>query len=69
MTFGLILSVVLMGVAANFIAGIIERHRWIGYAGVAVIVVAGAAMIWEDGNAFLPAYIPAPPSWLGGDTI
>ena len=34
-----------------------------------VIVVAGAAMIWEDGNAFLPAYIPAPPSWLGGDTI
>jgi predicted tellurium resistance membrane protein TerC len=69
MTFGLILSVVLMGVAANFIAGIIERHRWIGYAGVIVIVIAGAAMIWEDGNAFLPAYIPAPPGWLGGDTV
>jgi YjbE family integral membrane protein len=69
MTFGLILSVVLMGVAANFIAGIIEKHRWIGYAGVIVIVIAGAAMIWEDGAAFLPAYIPAPPGWLGGDTV
>jgi YjbE family integral membrane protein len=69
MTFGLILSVVLMGVAANFIAGIIEKHRWIGYAGVAVIVIAGAAMIWEDGHGLLPAYVPAPPGWLGGDTV
>lgn len=69
MTFGLILSVVLMGVAANFIAAIIEKHRWIGYAGVAVIVLAGAAMIWEDGHTFLPAYVPTPPAWLGGETI
>jgi YjbE family integral membrane protein len=68
MAFGLVLSVVLMGVAANFIASIIEKHRWIGYAGVVVIVIAGAAMIWEDGHAFLPAYVPTPPPWLGGVT-
>jgi YjbE family integral membrane protein len=69
MTFGLILSVVLMGFAANFIASIIDRHRWIGYVGVAVIVIAGAAMIWEDGHSLLPAYVPPPPAWVGGEPI
>ncbi len=69
MIFGLILSVVLMGVAANFIASVIERYRWIGYAGVAVIVIAGVAMIWEDGHSLAPAYMPAPPSWVGGEPI
>ena len=65
MAFGLVLSVVLMGAAASFIAGIIEKHRWIGYLGVAVIVLAGATMIWEDAHAFYPA-LPGPPAWLGG---
>ncbi|MCJ8159210.1 TerC family protein, partial [Sphingomonas sp. LaA6.9] len=39
---GLILSVALMGVAANIIAKYIERYRWIAYVGLVVIVyVAG----------------------------
>lgn len=45
--FGLILSVALMGVAANFIAKYIERYRWIGWVGLIVIVWVAGKMIWE----------------------
>ena len=44
---GLILSVALMGVAANFIAKYIERYRWIAYLGLAVILYVAATMIYE----------------------
>ncbi|AIT80379.1 YjbE family putative metal transport protein [Novosphingobium pentaromativorans] len=44
---GLLLSVVLMGVAANIIARYIERYRWIGYVGLAVILYVALKMIYE----------------------
>ncbi|MBW6524244.1 YjbE family putative metal transport protein [Sphingomonas sp. RHCKR47] len=44
---GLLLSVALMGLAANFIARIINRHRWIAYIGLAVIVFVAGKMIYE----------------------
>jgi YjbE family integral membrane protein len=44
---GLILSVALMGIAANIIAKYIERFRWIAYIGLAVIVYVAAKMIYE----------------------
>jgi YjbE family integral membrane protein len=44
---GLILSVALMGVAANIIARYIERFRWIAYIGLAVIVYVAVKMIYE----------------------
>lgn len=44
---GLILSVALMGVAANFIARYIERYRWIAYIGLAVILYVAAKMIYD----------------------
>lgn len=44
---GLLLSVVLMGVAANFIARYIERYRWIAYIGLAVILYVALKMIYE----------------------
>lgn len=44
---GLILSVALMGVAANFIAKYIERYRWIAYVGLAVILYVAGTMIYE----------------------
>jgi YjbE family integral membrane protein len=66
MAFGLILSVVLMGVAATFIARIIEKHRWIAIVGIVIIVFAGVRMVWEDGHNFFPAYVPGIPSFLGG---
>lgn len=66
MAFGLVLSVILMGVAASIIARVIDRYRWIAVLGIIVILFAGMRMIWEDGHNFLPQYIPAIPSFLGG---
>jgi YjbE family integral membrane protein len=45
--FGLALSVTLMAVAANLIARVIERHKWIAYIGLAVIVYVAGSMIWH----------------------
>lgn len=44
---GLILSVAMMGVAANLIAKYIERYRWIAYVGLAVIVYVAGKMVYE----------------------
>lgn len=44
---GLILSVILMGVAANIIAKYIERFRWIAWIGLAVILYVAVKMIWD----------------------
>ena len=45
--FGLGLSIVLMGVAANFIAGLLNKHRWIAYVGLAIILYVAGDMIWR----------------------
>ncbi|WP_430387169.1 TerC family protein [Blastomonas fulva] len=44
---GLILSVALMGIAANFIAKYIERYRWIAYFGLVVILYVAGKMIYD----------------------
>jgi YjbE family integral membrane protein len=44
---GLILSVALMGLAANVLARVIERYRWLAYVGLLVIVYVAGKMIWE----------------------
>jgi predicted tellurium resistance membrane protein TerC len=36
-----------MGVAANIIARYIERYRWIGFVGLAVIVYVAGKMIYD----------------------
>jgi YjbE family integral membrane protein len=64
MAFGLILSVVLMGVAATFIARIINQFRWIAILGVGVIVLAGIRMVWEDAHHFLPSLVPPLPGFV-----
>lgn len=49
--FGLALSVALMAVAANGIARLIERYRWIAYIGLLVILYVAGSMIhqgWVD---------------------
>jgi YjbE family integral membrane protein len=45
--FGLALSVTLMAVAANLIARVIERHKWIAYIGLAVIIYVAGSMIYH----------------------
>jgi YjbE family integral membrane protein len=51
---GLILSVALMGIAANLIAKYIDRYRWIGYLGLAVIMWVALKMIWDGWNHVAP---------------
>ncbi|MDO9710710.1 YjbE family putative metal transport protein [Paracraurococcus lichenis] len=45
---GLVISILLMGVAATLISKLLERYRWIAYLGVALIVWIGVKMIYED---------------------
>ena len=45
--FGLGLSIVLMGVAASFIARLLTKHRWIAYVGLAIILYVAGDMIWR----------------------
>lgn len=47
MVIGLILSVALMGVAANIIAKYIERYRWIAWVGLVIILYVAGRMIYE----------------------
>ncbi len=44
---GLSLSVVLMGVAANLLANLLERRRWVAWAGLLVVLYVAIAMIWH----------------------
>lgn len=44
---GLLLSVALMGLAANIIARYIERYKWIAYIGLLVILWVAVRMIYE----------------------
>ncbi|HEX4181637.1 MAG TPA: TerC family protein [Caulobacteraceae bacterium] len=45
--FGLALSIVLMGIAANAISRILDRVPWIGYLGVAIVLYVALHMMWE----------------------
>ena len=52
--FGLILSIALMGIAASFIARLLQRHRWIAYVGLAVILYVAMEMIYRGTHEILP---------------
>jgi YjbE family integral membrane protein len=53
---GLVVSVALMGVAATYIARLLQRYPALSYVGVALIVYVGGEMIWE-GSEDLPAIL------------
>lgn len=55
MVIGLVLSVALMGIAANIIARYIERYRWIAWLGLVVIIYVAGKMIWEGWHDVQPA--------------
>jgi YjbE family integral membrane protein len=52
---GLSFSVLLMGLAANYVARLIQRYHWINYVGLAVILYVAATMIYEG--------------WVGGEHV
>ena len=45
LAFGRLLSIALMAFAANFIAKLLNRHRWIAYVGLAVILFVAVEMV------------------------
>lgn len=47
---GLAISVVLMGVAANFIAKLLEKHRWVAWVGLVIVLYVAGKMIWDGGH-------------------
>jgi YjbE family integral membrane protein len=58
---GLLLGVILMGLAANFIARLLERHRWIAWVGLAIVLYVAVSMIWHGGHEVATVI---PPDWL-----
>jgi YjbE family integral membrane protein len=44
---GLGLSIALMGIAANLIARLLNRHRWIGYVGLLIILYVALDMMYR----------------------
>ena len=56
--FGLILSIALMGVAATYIARLLERHMWIAYIGLVIVGYVAVDMIWR-GTAEIRALVLA----------
>jgi YjbE family integral membrane protein len=52
---GLALSVTFMGVAASFVARLIQRFHWIAWAGLLMILYVALKMIYEG--------------WVGGDDV
>lgn len=55
---GLILSIILMAIAASFIAKLLARYHWITWIGLAIILFVSVDMIWR-GSAELQGYFAA----------
>jgi YjbE family integral membrane protein len=47
--FGLVLSIALMAFASTLIAKVLEKHHWISYLGLVIIVYVAGDMIWRGG--------------------
>ncbi len=57
LVFGLALSIALMGFAATFIARLLQKHKWIAYVGLAVILYVAVEMVWRGAHEVWP-YLP-----------
>ncbi len=51
---GLALSIAMMGLAASFIAKLLNKHRWIAFVGLAIIVYVALKMMWEGWHEVQP---------------
>jgi YjbE family integral membrane protein len=52
--FGLVLSIAMMGLAASFIANLLQKHRWIAYVGLVVILYVALDMCWRGWQEVAP---------------
>ncbi len=56
---GLVLSIALMGLAASFIARLLNNHRWIAYVGLAIILYVAGDMIYRGSVEVMPHVMAA----------
>ena len=61
--FGLAISVVLMGVAATFIANLLDKYRWIAWIGLVVILYVAVDMVL-DGTGEVATRVPGAYAYL-----
>jgi YjbE family integral membrane protein len=54
LVFGLVLSIALMGLAASFMARLLQKHRWIAYVGLLVILYVALDMVWRGTREVWP---------------
>ncbi len=59
LVFGLVLSIALMGVAANMVARLLQKHRWIAYVGLAIILYVALEMIYRGAGELKPVVAAA----------
>ena len=52
--FGLVLSIALMGLAASFIAKLLQNHRWIAYVGLIIILYVAGDMVYRGAKEVWP---------------
>jgi YjbE family integral membrane protein len=55
---GLSLSVLMMGVVANWIARLLDRHGWIAWIGLLVILQVAIEMIWSGSHEVACQFVP-----------
>ncbi|MGB8366517.1 MAG: TerC family protein [Rhizomicrobium sp.] len=56
---GLMLSIALMGFAAALVAALLQRHPWISYAGLVIVLYVALKMIWFGGVEIYQASSPS----------
>lgn len=56
---GLALSIAMMGLAASYIASLLNKHRWIAYVGLLIILYVALKMMWEGWHEVQPFVVAA----------
>ena len=46
-----VISIALMGLAATYIAKLLNRFRWIGYVGLVIVLLVAGRMIWDGARS------------------
>ena len=64
LVFGLVLSIALMGIAASFIARLLQKHRWIAYIGLLIILYVALQMIYDGAHTYFGEAETAALLWL-----
>ena len=67
--FGLGLSVLLMGVAASLVAGLLHRYRWIAWLGLVIILYVAVKMLYEGADQLMGHTLPMIPLIKGAPAV